>query len=63
MCVCAGDELLAQAEMQFKVNNLVGPYGAYGLLEKARVQLDEAGVLTGRKQALDELDVKYRCVE
>jgi len=48
---------------EFKVNNFVGPYGADGLLEKTRVQLDEAGVLTGRKQALDELDVKYRCVK
>jgi hypothetical protein len=44
-------------------NNLVGPYGADGLLKKMRVQLDEAGVLTGRKQALDELDVKYRCAK
>ena len=39
----AGEELLEQAETQFKVNNVMGQYGAYGLLEKARAKLDEAG--------------------
>ena len=56
----AANELLAQAETQFKVNNVMGQYGAYGLLEKARVKLEEAGVLDGRKKSLDELEVKYR---
>ena len=40
----------------------MGQYGAYGLLEKARQRLEEAGVLETRKKALDELQVKYRYV-
>ena len=58
--IMAGDELLTQADTQFKVNNVMGQYGAYGLLEKARLKLAEAGLLETRKPALDELEVKYR---
>ena len=33
------------------MRNLVGPYGSYGLLERARQRLDEAGMLEGRRRS------------
>mmetsp|Transcript_8680 Transcript_8680/g.13742 ORF Transcript_8680/g.13742 Transcript_8680/m.13742 type:complete len:150 (-) Transcript_8680:1047-1496(-) len=57
--VRAAEEALEQAETQFKLSNLKGEYGAFGLLQKARVKFEEVGMLETRAEELDELEKKY----
>uniref|UniRef100_A0A7S4PPN9 Thioredoxin domain-containing protein n=1 Tax=Guillardia theta TaxID=55529 RepID=A0A7S4PPN9_GUITH len=56
----AAEEMLEQAEIQFKVSNLKGEYGAYGLLQRAKDKFEEAGLLQARTKSLEELEAKYR---
>ncbi|EKX48053.1 hypothetical protein GUITHDRAFT_106134 [Guillardia theta CCMP2712] len=60
----AAEEMLEQAEIQFKVSNLKGEasYGAYGLLQRAKDKFEEAGLLQARRRtkSLEELEAKYR---
>ncbi|KAJ1492642.1 hypothetical protein T484DRAFT_1664088, partial [Baffinella frigidus] len=54
------EELLAQAETQFKLSNFKGQYGCFGLLEQGREAFVEAGLLENRAKELDHLGEKYR---